>query len=139
MYTYNKNDKSYTFSSDELDIDKIVNTVKLDTDENIENLKDSSDTTITSDFDNNSGTSSTSDESNSYGTPNTSDSSKDSSTSNTSDESDNSDQPVREKPRKIEVINGGNDLDISPVTNYIEVEKPRNEKKENIIIPKNNK
>ena len=139
MYTYNKNDKSYTFSSDELDIDKIVNTVKLDTDENIENLKDSSSATITSDFDNNSGTSSTSDESNSYGTPNTSDSSNDSSTSNTSDESDNSDQPVREKPRKIEVIKGGNDLDISPVTNYIEVEKPRNEKKENIVIPKNNK
>ena len=40
--------------------------------------------------------------------------------------------------KKIEVINGGNDLDISPVTDYIEVEKPKNEKKENIIIPESN-
>ena len=213
MYTYNKNDKSYTFSSDELDIDKIVDTVQLDSDENLEisqessfteidnsdsdkyadntnnspNVEDtlnttdtssdsnSSDTTSTSDFDNNSstsntsdasknsstsntsdasknsstsstsdasknsGTSNTSDVSNNSSTSNTSDASNNSSTSNTSDASDNSDQPVREKPRKIEVINGGNDLDISPVTNYIEVEKPRNEKKENIVIPKNNK
>ena len=177
MYTYNKNDKSYTFSSDELDIDKIVDTVQLDSDENLEisqessfteidnsdsdkyadntnnspNVEDtlnttdtssdlnSSDATSTSDFDNNSSTSSTSDASNNSSTSNTSDASNNSSTSNTSDASDNSDQPVREKPRKIEVINGGNDLDISPVTNYIEVEKPRNEKKENIVIPKNNK
>ena len=41
MYTYNKNDKSYTFSSDELDIDKIVNTVQLDTDEKLVNEDDS--------------------------------------------------------------------------------------------------
>ena len=156
MYTYNKNDKSYTFSSDELDIDKIVDTVKLDNEDTLNTTdtssdSNSSDATSTSDFDNNSSTSSTSDASNNSITSNTSDSSNNSSTSNTSDASnisgtsntydasDNSDQPVREKPRKIEVINGGNDLDISPVTNYIEVEKPRNEKKENIVIPKNNK
>lgn len=144
MYTYNKNDKSYTFSSDELDIDKIVDTVKLDNEDTLNTTdtssdSNSSDATSTSDFDNNSSTSSTSDASNNSSTSNTSDSSNNSSTSNTSDASDNSDQPVREKPRKIEVINGGNDLDISPVTNYIEVEKPRNEKKENIVIPKNNK
>ena len=156
MYTYNKNDKSYTFSSDELDIDKIVDTVKLDNEDTLNTTDTSSDSnssgaTSTSDFDNNSSTSSTSDASNNSITSNTSDSSNNSSTSNTSDASnnsgtsntydasDNSDQPVREKPRKIEVINGGNDLDISPVTNYIEVEKPRNEKKENIVIPKNNK
>ena len=144
MYTYNKNDKSYTFSSDELDIDKIVDTIKLDNEDTLNTTdtssdSNSSDATSTSDFDNNSSTSSTSDASNNSSTSNTSDSSNNSSTSNTSDASDNSDQPVREKPRKIEVINGGNDLDISPVTNYIEVEKPRNEKKENIVIPKNNK
>ena len=144
MYTYNKNDKSYTFSSDELDIDKIVDTIKLDNEDTLNTTdtssdSNSSDATSTSDFDNNSSTSSTSDASNNSSTSNTSDASNNSSTSNTSDASDNSDQPVREKPRKIEVINGGNDLDISPVTNYIEVEKPRNEKKENIVIPKNNK
>ena len=168
MYTYNKNDKSYTFSSDELDIDKIVDTVKLDNEDTLNTTdtssdSNSSDATSTSDFDNNSstsntsdasknsstsstsdasknsGTSSTSDASNNSSTSNTSDASNNSSTSNTSDASDNSDHPVREKPRKIEVINGGNDLDISPVTNYIEVEKPRNEKKETIVIPKNNK
>lgn len=78
MYTYNKNDKSYTFSFDELDINSVLN----------------------------------------------------------SNESE--DDNTNNSHKKIEVINGGNDLDISPVTNYIEVEKPKNEKKENIIIPENN-
>ena len=84
MYTYNKNDKSYTFSFDELDIEKLI-----DADEN------------------------------------------DSENNNSSNES-------QEKPKKIEVINGGNDLNISPVTDYLEVEKPKNEKKENIVIRENN-
>ena len=139
MYTYNKNDKSYTFSADELDIDKIIDTA--------------SDKDITND-ENSSNSNSNLDDSNDYNEANKSndsnldnDTTKDySNLNNNSDEnnnledsSDDSDFSKHEKPRKIEVINGGNDLDISPVTNYIEVEKPRNEKKENIVIPKNNK
>ncbi len=124
MYTYNKNDKSYTFSSDELDIDKIVNTVQLDTDEKLVNEDDSN---LNSDSEEKNNSES---DTNSNGTDNS---------IVIEDTSNNSEQTVHEKPRKIEVINGGNDLDISPVTNYIEVEKPRNEKKENIVIPKNNK
>ena len=84
MYTYNKNDKSYTFSFDDLDIDNLINS-----NESEENQDDESNTS-------------------------------------------------NPKPKKIEVINGGNDLDISPVTDYLEVEKPKNEKKENIVIPENN-
>ena len=42
--------------------------------------------------------------------------------------------------KKIEVVNGnGKDLDISPVSEYIEVEKKFTEKKENIIIPEEKK
>lgn len=82
MYTYNKNDKTYTFSSDELEIESLVD-VDIDKDENKEEH--------------------------------------------------------HEKKKNIEVINGGNDLDISPVTDYLEVEKPKQEKRENIIIPKDNK
>ena len=84
MYTYNKDDKSYTFSSDELDIESLIDTI---------------------------------------------------------DGNDNNDENENKhsKPKKIEVINGGNDLDISPATDYIEVEKPKQEKKENIIIPEDNK
>ena len=84
MYTYNKNDNSYTFSFDDLDIDKIIDSIP----ENEE----------------------------------------------PSDKNESSNNTYK----KIEVINGGNDLDISPATDYIEVEKPRNEKRENIIIPENN-
>lgn len=84
MYTYNKNDNSYTFSSDDLDIENLIN------------LKENNDI-------------------------------------------DENDAPLTsEAPKKIEVINGGNDLDISPVSDYLEVEKPKNEKKENIVIPENN-
>ena len=86
MYTYNKNDKTYTFSSDELDIDSIIDSVN-----------------------------------------------------NPENQEEDLNNEKHEKPKKIEVINGGNDLDISPVSNYIEVEKPKNEKKENIIIPEDNK
>lgn len=89
MYTYNKNDKTYTFSSDELDIDSIIDSVN-----NPENQEE---------------------------------------------DLNNEKSNEHEKPKKIEVINGGNNLDISPVSNYIEVEKPKNEKKENIVIPEDNK
>ena len=89
MYTYNKNDKTYTFSSDELDIDSIIDSVN-----NPENQEE---------------------------------------------DLNNEKLNEHEKPKKIEVINGRNDLDISPVSNYIEVEKPKNEKKENIVIPEDNK
>ena len=85
MYIYNKNDNSYTFSFDDLDIDNLINMPQ----DNANNLN-----------------------------------------------LDKMNSPQK-KPKKIEVINGGNDLDISPVSNYLEIEKPRNEKKENIVIPEN--
>ena len=45
-----------------------------------------------------------------------------------------------EEKKKIEVINGdGKDLDISPVYQHLEVEKPREKNKENIIIPEEKK
>ena len=90
MYTYNKNDKTYTFSSDELDIDSIIASGDDKNTDNLENQEDN-------------------------------------------------EENEHKRPKKIEVINGGNDLDISPVSNYIEVEKPKNEKKENIVIPEDNK
>lgn len=91
MYTYNKNDKSYTFSSDDLDIDNLLSQIENKNEENI----------------------------------------------NMQAGLDDNDANSR-KNKNIEVINGGNDLDISPVTDYLEVEKPKNEKKENIVIPENN-
>lgn len=97
MYTYNKNDKSYTFSFDDIDIDKMV---ELNEDDNINNENNSD---------------------------------------NENNESTENNVEHRRPPRKIEVINGGNDLDISPVTDYIEAEKPKNERKENIVIPEDNK
>lgn len=90
MYTYNKNDKTYTFSSDELDINSIIASGDDKNTNNLENQEDN-------------------------------------------------EENEQKRPKKIEVINGGNDLDISPVSNYIEVEKPKNEKKENIVIPEDNK
>lgn len=90
MYTFNKNDNSYTFSSD--DLENLVD-FEIETDEE-KKEEENDDSEITE---------------------------------------------IQEKKKKIEVINGGNDLDISPVSNYIEVEKPKNEKKENIIIPENKK
>ena len=43
--------------------------------------------------------------------------------------------------KKIEVVNGdGKDLEISPVYEHLEVEKPKEEKKkQNIIIPEEKK
>ena len=100
MYTYNKDDKSYTFSSDDIDLDELID-IKPD-DEDKVNLANNMES------------------------------------ENLNSESDMNEEP--NKPhKKIEVINGGNDLDISPVTNYIEIEKPKNEKKENIVIPEEKK
>ncbi len=84
MYTYNKNDKTYTFSSDELEIENLID-VDIDKDK------------------------------------------------------DEKEEEHHDGPKNIEVINGGNDLEISPVTDYLEVEKPKQEKKENIVIPEDNK
>lgn len=46
-----------------------------------------------------------------------------------------------DEKKKIKVVTGdGKDLDISPVYNHLEVEKPKEDKKkENIIIPKEKK
>lgn len=53
--------------------------------------------------------------------------------SSTLDVEEEKDEPTA---KKIEVITGdGKNLNISGVSEYIEVEKPKDEKKENIIIP----
>ena len=45
-----------------------------------------------------------------------------------------------DEKKKIEIVTGdGKDLDISPVYHHLEVEKPKNKKKENIVIPKEKK
>ena len=93
MYTYNKNDNSYTFSSD--DLENLVD-IEIEPDDNGEEKEDE-------------------------------------------EEENNEVTEIHEKPKKIQVINGGNDLDISPVSDYIEVEKPRNEKRENIAENGNKK
>lgn len=44
--------------------------------------------------------------------------------------------------RKIEVVNGngnGDDLEISPVYDHLDIEKPNTEKKKEIVIPKEKK
>ena len=42
--------------------------------------------------------------------------------------------------RKIEVVNGnGDDLEISPVYDHLDIEKPNTEKKKEIVIPKKKK
>ena len=44
------------------------------------------------------------------------------------------------KNKKIEVVSGGNDLNISPVYDHIVIEKPKEKKeKKNIIIPQEKK
>lgn len=97
MYTYNKDDKSYTFSSDDIELNELID-INPDSIDNIESNSSNTESTVNS-------------------------------------ENEDSNKPHK----KIEVINGGNDLDISPVTNYIEIEKPKNEKKENIVIPEEKK
>ncbi len=39
------------------------------------------------------------------------------------------------EPKKIEVITGNGELNISPVSRYIEVEKPRPKEDKKIIVP----
>ena len=97
MYTYNKDDKSYTFSSDDLDIESLLGAT-IDGDKNNDETEVNNNEVEESDY-----------------------------SSDFDIDSENSLDSNR--PKKIEVINGGNDLDISPVSNYIEVEKPKNEKK----------
>lgn len=42
--------------------------------------------------------------------------------------------------KKIEVVNGnGDDLEISPVYDHLDIEKPNTEKKKEIVIPKEKK
>lgn len=44
------------------------------------------------------------------------------------------------KEKKIEVITGNGDLDISPVYDHIDIQKPKDDKtKRNIVIPKEKK
>lgn len=45
------------------------------------------------------------------------------------------DSTKQEKPKKIEIINGNGDLNISPVSDYLEVEKPKPKDHRTIIIP----
>ncbi len=96
MYTYNKDDKSYTFSFDDINLDNLIET-------DLESKSESNATPA----------------------------------NNTNETEENNTESPAPRPQKIEVINGGNDLDISPVSDYIEVEKPKSEKKDNIVIPEN--
>lgn len=45
------------------------------------------------------------------------------------------------KPKKIEIVTGkGDDLNISPVYDHIDIEKPKDEKeKKKVVIPKEKK
>ena len=44
------------------------------------------------------------------------------------------------KNKKIEVVSGGNNLNISPVYDHIDIEKPKEKKeKKNVVIPKEKK
>lgn len=49
---------------------------------------------------------------------------------------------MSDEPKKIEIVNGdGKDLEISPVYNHLSIAKPKTkeEKKKDIIIPKEKK
>lgn len=41
--------------------------------------------------------------------------------------------------KNIEIVNGNGDLNISPVTDYIEIEKPKPKITEEIVIPEEKK
>ena len=44
---------------------------------------------------------------------------------------------MEEDEKKIEIVSGdGSNLDISPVYDHLETEKPKHEKPKNIVIPK---
>jgi len=46
---------------------------------------------------------------------------------------------MENKDKKIEVITGNGDLNISPVSDYIDIEKPEQKEKKEIVIPKEKK
>lgn len=46
---------------------------------------------------------------------------------------------MENKDKKIEVITGNGDLNISPVSDYIDIEKPEQKEKREIVIPKEKK
>ena len=54
--------------------------------------------------------------------------------SSNSEDIENSEASNKE-PKKIEVITGNGELNISPVSRYIEVEKPRPKEDKKIIVP----
>jgi len=61
-------------------------------------------------------------------------------TDNNSSTFDIVDENNEEVQKKIHIVSGdGKDLNISDVSEYIEVEKPKEEKKGNIIIPEEKK
>ncbi len=41
--------------------------------------------------------------------------------------------------KKIEIVNGDGDLNISPISEYLEIEKPRPKNTDEIVIPKGKK
>lgn len=45
------------------------------------------------------------------------------------------DSTENETPKTIEVVSGEGDITISPVSKYIEVEKPKPKEKREIIVP----
>ena len=51
------------------------------------------------------------------------------------EENENSVNEQNKEPKKIEVVTGDGDLTISPVSRYIEVEKPRPKENREIVIP----
>lgn len=65
----------------------------------------------------------------------------DKSTENTSSQETQEQEEIHEPPKKIEVVTGNaNDLKISNVSDYLEVQKPKEEnRKGNIIIPEEKK
>ncbi len=54
--------------------------------------------------------------------------------------SDEKNKEKENKNKKIKVVSGNGKIDISPVYNHLQVEKPKiEEKKKNIIIPEEKK
>ena len=52
------------------------------------------------------------------------------------EDSENDINKESKEPKKIEVVTGDGDLNISPVSRYIEVEKPRPKENREIVVPK---
>ncbi len=51
------------------------------------------------------------------------------------EDDENSVNEQNKEPKKIEVVTGNGDLTISPVSRYIDVEKPRPKENREIVIP----